>query len=84
MSEWEILRRIELAAGGPTLAGIRTASLFVGQHDDDRRPGRLRGSLGDVIADESSYRFSGVLGAAICVAVWRSRWTAVWRPCRGS
>jgi osmoprotectant transport system permease protein len=26
------------------------------------------GSLGDIIANETSYHFSGVLGAAICVA----------------
>ena len=27
------------------------------------------GSLGDIIANETSYHFSGVLGAAICVAL---------------
>jgi osmoprotectant transport system permease protein len=27
------------------------------------------GGLGDIIANQASYRFSGVLGAAICVAV---------------
>ena len=49
-------------------AGIRTAAVFVDQHDDDRLAGGFSGSLGDVIANETSYHFSGVLGAAICVA----------------
>jgi osmoprotectant transport system permease protein len=69
MSEWEILWSIELPLStGLTFAGIRTASLFVVSTTTIAALAGFSGSLGDVIADESSYRFSGVLGAAICVA----------------
>lgn len=69
MSEWEILWRVELPLStGLTFAGIRTAALFVVSTTTIAALAGFSGSLGDVIADESSYRFAGVLGAAICVA----------------
>jgi osmoprotectant transport system permease protein len=70
MSELEILRRVELPLAVPLLfAGIRTATLFVISTTTIASLAGFSGTLGDVIANETSYHFSGVLGAAICVAV---------------
>lgn len=69
MSEWQILRRVELPLGvGLTFAGVRTAALFVVSTTTISALAGFSGSLGDVIADEGSYHLYGVLGAAICVA----------------
>jgi osmoprotectant transport system permease protein len=69
MSESEILRRVELPLAVPFLfAGIRTAAVFVISTTTIASLAGFSGSLGDVIANETSYHFSGVLGAAICVA----------------
>lgn len=69
MSEWEILRKIELPLSiALTFAGIRTAALFVVSTTTISALAGFSGSLGDVIADEGSYHLYGVLGAAICVA----------------
>lgn len=69
MSEFEILRRVELPLGVPLLfAGIRTAAVFVISTTTIAALAGFSGSLGDVIANETSYHFAGVLGAAICVA----------------
>jgi osmoprotectant transport system permease protein len=69
MSGFEILRRIELPlAVQPLFAGIRTAAVFVVSTTTIASLAGFSGSLGDVIANETSYHFSGVLGAAICVA----------------
>jgi osmoprotectant transport system permease protein len=70
MSEWEILRRVELPLAVPLIfAGIRTAALFVISTATIASLAGFSGTLGDVIANETSYHFSGVLGAAICVAL---------------
>ncbi len=70
MSEFEILRRVELPLGVPLIfAGIRTAAVFVISTTTIASLAGFSGSLGDVIANETSYHFSGVLGAAICVAL---------------
>jgi osmoprotectant transport system permease protein len=70
MSGWEVLTRVELPLAVPLLfAGIRTAALFVISTTTIAALAGFSGSLGDVIANETSYHFSGVLGAAICVAV---------------
>jgi osmoprotectant transport system permease protein len=70
MSEGEILRRVELPLAVPLIfAGIRTAAVFVVSTTTIASLAGFSGSLGDVIANETSYHFSGVLGAAICVAV---------------
>jgi osmoprotectant transport system permease protein len=70
MGELEILRRVELPLGVPLLfAGIRTAAVFVISTTTIAALAGFSGSLGDVIANETSYHFSGVLGAAICVAL---------------
>jgi osmoprotectant transport system permease protein len=69
MSEAEILRRVELPLAVPLIfAGIRTAAVFVVSTTTIASLAGFSGSLGDVIANETSYHFSGVLGAAICVA----------------
>jgi osmoprotectant transport system permease protein len=69
MSDAEILRRVELPLAVPLIfAGIRTAAVFVISTTTIASLAGFSGSLGDVIANETSYHFSGVLGAAICVA----------------
>jgi len=69
MSDTEILRRVELPLAMPLIfAGIRTAAVFVISTTTIASLAGFSGSLGDVIANETSYHFSGVLGAAICVA----------------
>jgi osmoprotectant transport system permease protein len=69
MAEWTILRRVELPLALPLIfAGVRTASVFVISTTTIASLAGFSGSLGDVIANETSYHFSGVLGAAICVA----------------
>jgi len=70
MSELEVLRRVELPLAVPGLfAGIRTAAVFVISTTTIASLAGFSGSLGDIIANETSYHFSGVLGAAICVAL---------------
>jgi osmoprotectant transport system permease protein len=69
MSGSEILRQVELPLAVPFLfAGIRTAAVFVISTTTIASLAGFSGSLGDVIANETSYHFSGVLGGAICVA----------------
>jgi len=69
MSEIEVLTRVELPLAVPLLfVGIRTASVFVLSTTTIASLAGFSGSLGDIIANETSYHFSGVLGAAICVA----------------
>jgi osmoprotectant transport system permease protein len=66
---WEILRKVELPLGIPLIfAGIRTAALFVVSTTTIAALTGYAGSLGDIINNETSYRLSGVLGAAICIA----------------
>ena len=70
MSEREVLFRVELPLAVPGLfAGIRTAAVFVISTTTIASLAGFSGSLGDIIANETSYHFSGVLGAAICVAL---------------
>ena len=69
MGELEVLRRVELPLAVPLIfAGIRTAALFVISTATIASLAGFSGTLGDIIANETSYHFSGVLGAAICVA----------------
>ena len=70
MTEREVLLRVELPLAVPPLfAGIRTAAVFVISTTTIASLAGFSGSLGDIIANETSYHFSGVLGAAICVAL---------------
>ncbi len=69
MTEWEILRRVELPLAVPLIfAGVRTAAVFVIATTTISALTGYSGTLGDVINNEESYRLSGVLGGAICVA----------------
>jgi osmoprotectant transport system permease protein len=69
MSGFQIVRRVELPLSvGPLFVGIRTAAVFVVSTTTIASLAGFSGTLGDVIANETSYHFSGVLGAAICVA----------------
>ncbi|HEY2719534.1 MAG TPA: ABC transporter permease [Solirubrobacteraceae bacterium] len=69
MSEWQILTRVELPLAVPLIfVGISTAAVFVVSTTTIASLAGFSGSLGDIIANETSYHFSGVLGAAICVA----------------
>lgn len=70
MSGWEVLRRVELPLALPLLfAGIRTAAVFVVATATIASLTGYSGTLGDVIANQASYGFSGVLGASIAVAL---------------
>lgn len=70
LTGWEILRQVELPLGIPLIfAGIRTAALFVVSTTTIAALTGYSGSLGDIINNETSYHLSGVLGAAICIAV---------------
>jgi osmoprotectant transport system permease protein len=70
LSEWQILTRVELPLAVPLIfVGISTAAVFVVSTTTIASLAGFSGSLGDIIANETSYHFSGVLGAAICVAV---------------
>jgi osmoprotectant transport system permease protein len=69
MSPGEIVARVELPLALPLIfAGIRTASVFVISTTTIAALAGFSGTLGDPIANETSYHFYGVLGAAICVA----------------
>jgi osmoprotectant transport system permease protein len=69
MSGFEIVRRVELPLSvAPVFAGVGTAAVFVVSTTTIASLAGFSGTLGDVIANETSYHFSGVLGAAICVA----------------
>lgn len=70
MTGFEILRKVEMPLGIPLMfAGIRTAALFVVSTTTIAALTGYSGSLGDIINNETSYHLSGVLGAAICIAV---------------
>jgi len=70
MTERQILLKAELPLALPLLfAGIRTAANYVVATVPLGALVGTDGGLGDIIANQASYRFSGVLGAAICVAV---------------
>jgi osmoprotectant transport system permease protein len=69
LSAWQVLTRVELPLGIPLIfAGIRTAALFVVSTTTIAALTGYSGSLGDIINNETGYRLSGVLGAAICIA----------------
>ncbi len=69
MSGRQVLMQVELPLAVPLIfAGIRTAAVFVISTTTIASLAGFSGSLGDIIANETSYHFAGVLGAAICVA----------------
>ena len=69
LREFEVLTRVELPLALPLLfAGIRTAAVYVVATVPLGALTGTDGGLGDVIANQASYRLEGVVGAAICVA----------------
>jgi osmoprotectant transport system permease protein len=65
----EVLLRVELPLAVPLLfAGIRTASVYVVATVPLGALTGTSGGLGEIIANQASYKIEGVLGAAICVA----------------
>ncbi|MGH2841960.1 MAG: ABC transporter permease, partial [Solirubrobacteraceae bacterium] len=69
MTGWQVLRRAELPlAVGLLMAGVRTAALFVISTTTIAALVGYDDSLGAIVANETGYRLSGVLGAAICIA----------------
>jgi osmoprotectant transport system permease protein len=65
----EVLVRVELPLALPLLfAGIRTAAVYVVATVPLGALVGTDGGLGEIIVNQASYRLSGVLGAAICVA----------------
>ena len=69
MRSFEVLGRVELPLAIPLLfAGVRTASVYVVATVTLGAVTGTDGGLGDIIANQASYRLAGVLGAAICVA----------------
>lgn len=69
MRPWGVLRRVEMPLAIPLIfAGIRTATVYV---IATATLGGFfgGGGLGDIIANQASYRFTGVLAASIWVAV---------------
>lgn len=70
LREREVLLAVEVPLGLPLLfAGIRTAGVFVVATVPLGALVGAPGGLGDIIANQASYHLSGVLGAAICVAL---------------
>ncbi len=70
MTGLEVLRHVELPLALPLIfAGIRTAAVYVVATATIASLAGYNGGLGAIITNEASYHLSGVVGAAICVAV---------------
>lgn len=69
LREREVLLNVELPVALPLVfAGIRTAAVYVVATVPLGALTGTDGGLGDIIANQASYRLEGVVGAAICVA----------------
>jgi osmoprotectant transport system permease protein len=70
MTGWETLFRVELPLALPLLfAGMRTAALYVMATTPLAAVTGAPGGLGDVIANQASYGFEGVVTASLLIAV---------------
>ncbi|HEX3803024.1 MAG TPA: ABC transporter permease subunit [Solirubrobacteraceae bacterium] len=70
MTGWQVLWRVELPLATPlVMAGVRTAALFVVSTTTISALTGYADSLGEIISNEAGYHLSGVLGAAICIAL---------------
>jgi len=70
MTGLQVLLRVELPLAVPlVMAGVRTAALFVVSTTTISAVTGYADSLGEIIYNEASYHLSGVLGAAICIAL---------------
>ncbi|MCW2958325.1 MAG: binding-protein-dependent transport system inner rane component, partial [Solirubrobacterales bacterium] len=68
--ERDVLLRAELPLALPlAFAGIRTAAVYVVATVPLGAVTGASGGLGDIIANQASYRLAGVIAAAICVAL---------------
>jgi len=68
LSEWQILRRIELPLGLPlVVAGIRIAAIFVIATATIAAVAG-GGGLGEIIVDQASYGLAGVIAGSLCVS----------------
>ena len=73
MTEWQILRRVELPLATPLLfAGIRTAVVFVVASATIAAIAG-GGGLGDIIVNQAAYRIEGVIAASLVVSRARLR-----------
>jgi osmoprotectant transport system permease protein len=69
MRELEILRRVELPLSAPLVfAGIRTSAVYV-VATATLAAVAGGGGLGEILFNQASYGFSGVIAGAICVAL---------------
>jgi osmoprotectant transport system permease protein len=69
MSEWQILRRVELPLATPLVfAGIRTAVVFVVASATIAAIAG-GGGLGEIIVNQAAYRIEGVIAASLVVSV---------------
>lgn len=70
MTGWQMLRQVELPLAIPLLfAGIRTAGLYVMATTPLAAISGAPGGLGDIISNQASYRFVGVVTAALVITV---------------
>lgn len=70
MTGWQVLWRVELPLAIPlVMAGVRTAALFVVSTTTISALTGYADSLGEIVNNEASYHLSGVIGAAICIAL---------------
>ena len=70
MTGWQVLVQVELPLAIPLLfAGIRTAALYVMATTPLAAVSGAAGGLGDIIANQASYRFEGVVTAALVITV---------------
>jgi osmoprotectant transport system permease protein len=93
MSGLQTLFRVELPLALPLLfAGMRTAALYVMATTPLAAVVGAEGGLGDIIANQASYRFEGVVAASLLIAVLAFavdglfallQWQATPRPLRG-
>lgn len=70
MTGRQVLFRVELPLAIPlVMAGVRTAALFVVSTTTISALTGYSDSLGEIVNNEASYHLSGVLGAAMCIAL---------------
>jgi osmoprotectant transport system permease protein len=70
MSGFQTLFRVELPLALPLLfAGLRTAALYIMATTPLAAVTGAEGGLGDIIANQASYRFEGVVTASLLIAV---------------
>src|SRR2546423_2908528 len=68
MTGFKTLMRVELPVALPLLfAGMRTAALYVMATTPLAAVSGAAGGLGDIIANQASYRFQGVATAALVI-----------------